>query len=162
MTDWRSVKNNNITSWGLKQSSRINAREFVILLMGVGAQNGFGGTKVLPETWLESCLTNQSFFLSKLRWPPKKKVFTHIKTVFLSSARKILLGKLVQMTYNCPKFWRNIAQKIWNRPKFWRKIAQNIWNCPKFCPKVGYLTTTGGPVPPCPPTSYAYDFAYHS
>ena len=143
-------------------------------LMGVGAQNDLGGTKVLPEEWLESCLTNQSFFLSKLRWSPKKKgfhsnwdgisvqivviskkkkkeglhsyledyfcpnwgdlqkkmVFTHIETVFLSSAQNILLGKLAQTTWNCPKFWRKIAQKIWNRPKFWCKIAQNIWNCP--------------------------------
>ena len=60
----------------------------------------------------------------------KKKVFTHIETVILSSAQNILLGKLAQTTWNCPKFWRKIAQKIWNRPKFWCKIAQNIWNCP--------------------------------
>ena len=33
MTDWRSMKNNNITSWRLKYNrSRINASELVILL----------------------------------------------------------------------------------------------------------------------------------
>ena len=83
----------------------------------------------------------------------KKKIFTHLETVFVSSVRNILRSKLTQTTWNCPKFWRNIAQKIWNCPKFWRKIAQNTCNCPKF----GHLTPTGGgPVPPGPPTSYAY------
>ena len=147
-----------------------------------------GRTKVLPEKWLESCLTNQLFFLSKLRWPLKKKIYTHIEplflskmwwppkkkrstlklnryfcpncgdfqrphleTVFSSSVRKILRGKLAQTTWNYPKFWRIIAQKIWNCPKFWRKIV--IWNCPKFCPKFGHLTPTeGASVPPPPPT----------
>ena len=121
------------------------------------------GTKVWPEKWLESCLTNQSFFLSKLRWSPKKKVFTHLETVFLFSVRHILRGKLAQTTWNCPKFWRNIVQKIWNCSKFWCKIAQNIWNCPKFCSKFGHLTPTLDTLHqrlPPPPTSYAYAHCY--
>ena len=77
--------------------------------MGVGAQNDLGGTKVLPENWLESCQTNQSFFCPKKsdlkknkkkdlhsNWDSysvqvkvlsKKKVFTQIETVFLSKWR---------------------------------------------------------------------------
>ena len=87
-----------------------------------------------------SSIRLRRLFLFKLGWSKKKKeVFTHIETVFLSSARNILVGKL--------------AQTIWNRPKFWRKIAQNIWNCPKFCPKFRHLTPTGGSSapPPAPP-----------
>ena len=48
----------------------------------------------------------------------------HLETVFLSSVRKILRGKL----------------------------AQTTWNCPKFCPKFGYLTPTEGASAPPPPT----------
>ena len=71
----------------------------------------------------------------------KKKVFTHVETVFLSSARNSLVSKLARTTWTCPRFWRKIAQIIQNCPKFW---LLKFWHQP------------GGPVPPGLPTSYAY------
>ena len=149
--------------------------------MGVEAQNDLGGHESFAQKMTWKLPDKSIFFLSKLRWSQKKtkkrlhsadwdnyfcpnwgdlkkkkKVFTHIDTVFLFSPRNILVGKLAQMTWNCPKFWRKIAETIWNRPKFWRKIAQNIWNCPKFWDTLHQPGGGGGPLPPGPPTSYAY------
>ena len=141
--------------------------------LGVGAQNDLGGTKVLPEKWLESCLTNRSFFLFKLRWPPKKKnglhiepvflsnlwwspkkkkVFTHIETVFLFFypalgifyEANILLGKKT-----CPKFLMQYCPKNIKSPEI---LTQN---CPKYMklPKIWTpYTNRRGAVPFRPPS----------
>ena len=143
----------------------------------------WGGTKVLPEKWLESCLTNQSFFLSKLRWPPqKKKVFTQIEPLFLSRLRwppkkkkksSLTLRRFFYPVFgifyeaNLPKR-HEIAQNFdailpkkyeiaWNfdakSPKIY-KIAQN------FARNLDTLRQPGGQCPQASPTSYAYGYRY--
>ena len=55
--DWRSMKNNNITLWGLKQSSQINARELVILLIIYS----------IRDVLMKYDLTNRHFVKSSLK-----------------------------------------------------------------------------------------------
>ena len=66
--------------------------------------------------------------------------------------------------------WQIFQAKIWCPPNTctWLKadgvdnintltqIARKIKNCPKFCREINAFLQAGGPVPPGPPTSYAY------
>ena len=118
------------------------------LAMGVGAQNDLGGHQSFARkmTWK---LPDKSivFFCQNKGDLQKKKVFTHVETVFLFSARNIfLVGKLARTTWTCPKFWRKIAQKDMKLPEI---LTQNR---PKFCSKFRHLTSTGGAGAPPPPT----------
>ena len=75
--------------------------------LGVGAQNDLGGHQSFARK-MTSKLPDKSIVFSvqieMTSEKKKKKVFTQIETVFLSSARNILLGTLAQTTLNCPKF----------------------------------------------------------
>ena len=67
----------------------------LVRIMGVGAQNDLGGHQSFARTKLPD---KSIVFSVQIEVTSKKKVFTHIETVFLSSAWNILLGKLVQTT----------------------------------------------------------------
>ena len=143
-------------------------------IMGVEAQNDLRGTKVLPEKWLESCLTKQSFFLQKKKRSSLKlsrffcpncgdlqKKGLRFEPLFLSKLRwppNILQGKLAQTTWNCPKFIRNIAQKNEIARNFDAKSPKYM-KLPKILPEIWtpYTNRGGGasaprPTPPPPPT----------
>ena len=143
------------------------------MIMGVESQYDLGGTKVLPEKLLESCQTNQLFFLSKLRCPPKKrkkrsllklsrffctncgdlkkkkkkKVFNHIETF-------IFVQRSEYFTANLPER-HEIAQ---NFDAILPKEYEIARNFEAKSPKIYEiaLDTVHQPGGPLPPTSYAY------
>ena len=112
--------------------------------MGVGAQNNLGGHESFARKMIWKLPDKSIFFLSELRWSPKKKVFTQIETVFLSSARNILVGKFAQnFDAKLPKQYK-IARKFDAKsPKIY-EIAQNFVRNPPY-------TNRGGQCPPAPP-----------
>ena len=153
----------------------------MVQLMGVGAQNDLGGHRSFARkmTWklpdkliifsVQIEVTSKTktkkkvftqiepVFQFNLWWSQKKMFFTRIETVFLSSARNILLGKLAQTTEISQNFDAILPKKYeiaWNfdakLPKIY-EIAQN------FARNLDTLHQPRSQCPPAPsPTSYAY------
>ena len=85
----------------------------------------WGGTKVLPEKWLESCLTNQSFFLSKLRWSPKKnKKGLHSNWASFSVQFVVISKKKRGLHSN----WAGFSVQIVMTSKKRKKVLHSHWD----------------------------------
>ena len=143
--------------------------------MGVGPQYDLGGTKVLPEKLLESCQTNQSFFLSKLRCPPKKRKkrsLLKFSRFFCTNCGDLQKNKnkkkrssITLRWFFCPAlgiFNRQTCPNDMKLPKILTQYCPKNMKSPEISkqnrPKNMKLPWTPytNPGGRCPPTSYAY------
>ena len=136
----------------------LNFRQTWESIMGVGAQKDLRGQQISARKMTLNLAEKWLVFLSKLRWPQKKKKKKGLHwnwdsfSVFQKKKKGLHWNWAGLMNIKLPKILTQLAQKSTKLPKILMHYSPNNIKLPEIST---LWNKAGGPVPPGPPTSYA-------